>query len=242
MASAYSGIRCQLRKSSTNAPGSPGRVPLRASGPGSARLRSTPASSIATCSGPSTPRSSTTPSRRKSSTSCGSTAGTARKTTLPGVADPIEWIDGALEADCRRAGSRREAAGAAHAHLGAGARDHARGCRLRAAFLRDLGERCGSRAPTEAIEEHLELGIGLRGSVECLGRIDRARVRTLLEVGCGTGLTLDFAARARLGGARRDTSAMSGARRGARRAIVAACSARAPRSRRARGTSSSPAR
>jgi SAM-dependent methyltransferase len=38
-----------------------------------------------------------------------------------------------------------------------------------------------------------ELTLGLHGSIECLGRIDLARVRRFLEVGCGTGYTLDFA-------------------------------------------------
>jgi SAM-dependent methyltransferase len=38
-----------------------------------------------------------------------------------------------------------------------------------------------------------ELAIGLRGSIDCLPRIDTAAVRRFLEVGCGTGLTLDFA-------------------------------------------------
>ena len=59
-----------------------GPVPLMPSGPSSARLRSTPAAQRRDLApGSSTPRSSTTPSRRKSSTSWGSTAGTGRKTT-----------------------------------------------------------------------------------------------------------------------------------------------------------------
>lgn len=38
-----------------------------------------------------------------------------------------------------------------------------------------------------------ELAIGLRGSIDCLERIDVASVRRFLDVGCGTGLTLDWA-------------------------------------------------
>ena len=130
------------------------------------------------------------------------------------MGDRIEWLDGAVEADCPACG----AAGAKPRvlrtrTLGPGARPitlaRCDACGLR--FFADLGEpRSFEDASAEAIEEHFELGIGLRGSVECLGRIDRGRVRTLLEVGCGTGLTLDFARHA-LGwqvlGA--DTSAMS---------------------------------
>src|SRR5687768_6247932 len=185
-----------------------------ASGPGSARLRSTPASSVASCSGPSTPRSSTTPSRRNSSTSCGSTTGTARKTTLPGVADRIEWLDGELEATCPVCGDHGAKPRVLRTPtLGPDARPitlaRCPACTLR--FFADLGEPLSFEdATTDAIEEHFELGIGLHGSVECLGRIDRTRVRTMLEVGCRTGLTLDFARHA-LGwevlGA--DTSAMS---------------------------------
>jgi SAM-dependent methyltransferase len=82
-------------------------------------------------------------------------------------------------------------------------------CELR--FFPDLREpNTFAAAPEQAIDEHFELGIGLRGSVECLGRIDRARVRSMLEVGCGTGLTLDWARHVHgwevLGA---DTSAMS---------------------------------
>ncbi len=40
-----------------------------------------------------------------------------------------------------------------------------------------------------------ELALGFHGSVECLARIDRDGVSRFLEIGCGTGLTLDFARR-----------------------------------------------
>lgn len=50
-----------------------------------------------------------------------------------------------------------------------------------------------SDVPEAAALQQFELGIGLRGSIDCLPRIDTQRVRTFLEVGCGTGLTLDFA-------------------------------------------------
>jgi SAM-dependent methyltransferase len=44
-----------------------------------------------------------------------------------------------------------------------------------------------------APERGFELALGLRGSIECLARVDLPRGSRLLEVGCGTGFTLDFA-------------------------------------------------
>jgi SAM-dependent methyltransferase len=67
-------------------------------------------------------------------------------------------------------------------------------CELR--FFPDLGAPA-SFADVEdvAARRMFELGIGLHGSVECLGRLERPPGRRMLEVGCGTGLTLDWAGR-----------------------------------------------
>ena len=58
----YSGISCQLQKSSKKRP-SPSRLATLARGLGDARLRSIPRSTSATCSGSNTPRSTIAPSR-----------------------------------------------------------------------------------------------------------------------------------------------------------------------------------
>jgi hypothetical protein len=67
MNSSNSGIRCQLQKSSKNRPGSSGRDATIARSLGSARLRSIPRSTSATCSGGNAARTQTAPSRSKSS-------------------------------------------------------------------------------------------------------------------------------------------------------------------------------
>ena len=60
----YSSMRFQLQKSSTKRPGSSSRLATPNSGPGSARLRSMPRSTVATSSGVNRPRMTTHPSVR----------------------------------------------------------------------------------------------------------------------------------------------------------------------------------
>lgn len=48
-------------------------------------------------------------------------------------------------------------------------------------------------APDVVAEFMFEAAVGLRGSIECLAAIPGAGVTRFLEVGCGTGLTLDWA-------------------------------------------------
>ena len=60
----YSSMRCQLQKSSTNLPGSSSRLATPNSGPGSARLRSIPARTVATSSASNSPRTMQQPSAR----------------------------------------------------------------------------------------------------------------------------------------------------------------------------------
>jgi SAM-dependent methyltransferase len=109
----------------------------------------------------------------------------------------INWLDGSLSAVCPVCEDAQPKPRVLEVDtLGAAPRPivlvSCPGCTLR--FFPELGQPASFAAISPAETAGLfEAGIGLRGSIECLARVDKASVRRYLEVGCGTGLTLDWA-------------------------------------------------